>query len=159
MAYNTAAAGTSTAYPTKLNARIKRSEVYTGSNIASEVRSLRSMTRYERNKEFLDQIYYAIGNLYMSRGDTTEAKKNYLMAVEKSTRNGIDKAMAQLALGNIYFDEEEYILAQPCYSEAVPQLPVTFPDYKKLKLRSDVLDELNVYAGNVELQDLSLIHI
>lgn len=153
MAYNKAAAGTSTAYRTKFNARIKRSEVYTGSNIASEVRSLRSMTRYERNKEFLDQIYYAIGNLYMSRGDTTEAKKNYLMAVEKSTRNGIDKAMAQLALGNIYFDEEEYILAQPCYSEAVPQLPVTFPDYKKLKLRSDVLDELNVYAGNVELQD------
>ena len=152
-AYSKAGAGASTAYRTKFNARIKRSEVYTGSNIEPEVRSLRSMTRYERNKEFLDQIYYAIGNLYLSRGDTAEAKKNYLTAVEKSTRNGIDKAMAQLALGNIYFDEQEYIKAQPCYSEAVPQLPQSYPDYKQIKLRSDVLDELSVYAGNVELQD------
>ena len=152
-AYDKAGKGASTMYRTKFNARIKRSEVYTGSNIASEVRSLRSLTRYERNKEFLDQIYYAIGNLYMSRKDTAEAKKNYLLAVEKSTRNGIDKALAQLALGNIYFAEQDYVAAQPCYSQAVPQLPENYPDYATLKRRSDVLDELGVYAGNVELQD------
>ena len=153
IAYDKAGKGASTMYRTKFNARIKRSEVYTGSNIASEVRSLRSLTRYERNKEFLDQIYYAIGNLYMSRKDTAEAKRNYLLAVEKSTRNGIDKALAQLALGNIYFAEQDYVAAQPCYSQAVPQLPENYPDYATLKRRSDVLDELGVYAGNVELQD------
>lgn len=152
-AYKKAGSGASTAYRTKFNARIKRSEVFEGSNIKGEVRSLRSMTRYERNKEYLDQIYYAIGNLYLSRRDTTEALKNYILAVEKSTRSGIDKALAQVALGNIYFDRREYVKAQPCYSEAVPLLPESFPDYKTLKRRSDVLDELAVYAGNVELQD------
>lgn len=152
-AYKKAGEGASTAYRTKFNARIKRSEVFEGSNIKSEVRSLRSMTRYERNKEFLDQIYYAIGNLYLSRRDTTEALKNYALAVEKSTRSGIDKALAQVALGNIYFARGAYVKAQPCYSEAVPLLPESFPDYKTLKRRSDVLDELAVYAGNVELQD------
>ena len=119
-AYKKAGSGASTLYRTKFNARIKRSEVFTGGNIASEVRSLKSMTRYERNREFLDQIYYAIGNLYLSRKDTAEAKKYYLLAVEKSTRNGIDKALAQLALGNIYFAEQDYVEAQPCYSQAVP---------------------------------------
>ena len=152
-AYKKAGSGASTLYRTKFNARIKRSEVFTGGNIASEVRSLKSMTRYERNREFLDQIYYAIGNLYLSRKDTAEAKKYYLLAVEKSTRNGIDKALAQLALGNIYFAEQDYVEAQPCYSQAVPMLPDTYPDYANLKKRSDVLDELGVYAGNVELQD------
>ena len=152
-AYKKAGSGASTAYRTKFNARIKRSEVYAGQNIRSEVRSLKSMTRYERNKEFLDQIYYAIGNLYLSRKDTAQAKANYLLAVEKSTRNGIDKALAQLALGNIYFEEREYVKAQPCYSEAVPLLPENYPGYQMLKRRSDVLDELGVYAGNVELQD------
>ena len=111
------------------------------------------MARYERNKEYLDQIYYAIGNLYLSRGDTAEAKKNYILAVEKSTRSGIDKALVQLALGNIYFDESDYVKAQPCYSEAVPQLPENYPGYKQLRRRSDVLDELAVYSGNVQLQD------
>ncbi len=152
-AYKKAGAGSSTNYRTKFNARIKQSEVYTGSNIKSEVRSLKAMTRYARNAEFLDQIYYAIGNLYLSRGDSTEAIANYSLAVEKSTRNAIDKALAQLALGNIYFAKGEYVKAQPCYSEAIPQLPDNYPGYKQLKQRSDVLDELALYAGNVELQD------
>ena len=152
-AFSKAGSGSATPYRTKFNARIKQSEVYTGNNIRKEVNALKAMTRYERNKEFLDQIYYAIGNLYLSRGDTAEAKKNYQIAVEKSTRSGIDKAMAQLVLGNIYFDEGNYVLAQPCYSEAVPMLPDNFPYYKMLVRRSDVLDELAVYAGNVQLQD------
>ncbi|MDE5795993.1 MAG: tetratricopeptide repeat protein, partial [Muribaculaceae bacterium] len=153
MAYKKAGSGASTDYRTKFNARIKRSEVFSGTNIRPEVNALKAMTRYERNKEFLDQIYYAIGNLYMSRGDTAQAKENYALAVEKSTRDGIDKALAQLALGTIYFDEGDYVKAQPCYSEAVPRLSDNFPDYKLLRRRSEVLDELAVYAGNVELQD------
>ncbi|MCM1369222.1 MAG: tetratricopeptide repeat protein [Candidatus Amulumruptor caecigallinarius] len=152
-AFKKAGSGASTDYRTKFNARIKRSEVYEGSNVKKEVNSLKSMARYARNKEFLDQIYYAIGNLYLSRGDTTNALANYRLAVEKSTRNGIDKALAQLALGNLYFRLGEYVKAQPCYSEAVPQLPETYPDYKMLRRRSDVLDELALYAGNVHLQD------
>jgi tetratricopeptide (TPR) repeat protein len=152
-AFKKAGSGASTDYRAKFNARIKRSEVFEGSNIKGEVRSLRAMTRYARNAEFLDQIYYAIGNLYLSRGDTAQALENYRLAVEKSTRNGIDKALAQLALGNLYFTQGEYVKAQPCYAEAVPQLPETYPDYKLLKRRSDVLDELALYAGNVELQD------
>lgn len=152
-AFKKAGSGASTDYRAKFNARIKRSEVFEGSNIKGEVRSLKAMTRYARNSEFLDQIYYAIGNLYLSHRDTAQALENYRIAVEKSTRNGIDKALAQLALGNLYFQQGEYVKAQPCYSEAVPQLPESYPDYKLLKRRSDVLDELALYAGNVQLQD------
>lgn len=152
-AFNEAGKGFSTAYRTKFNARIKRSEVYTGREVAKEVKSLLAMTRYQRNKEYLDQIYYAVGNLYMSRRDTVPALKYYRLAVEKSTRNGIDKALAQIALGNILFSERDYIQAQPCYAEAVPQISDAFPNYDVLKRRSDVLDELTVYAQNVHLQD------
>lgn len=152
-AFRKAGSGASTAYRTKFNARIKQSEVFEGSDITKEVKALKGMARYQRNNEFLDQIYYAIGNLYMTRGDSTEAANNYRLAVEKSTRNGVDKALANVALGNIYFSEHDYVKAQPCYSEALPLLPENFPGYQTLQKRSDVLDELAVYAGNVELQD------
>ena len=152
-AFKKAGAGNSIPYRAKFNARIKQSEVFAGKNVKKEVGALLAMTHYARNKEFLDQIYYAVANLWLSRKDTVQAKKYYALAVEKSTRNGIDKALAQLALGNIYFEEGEYVKAQPCYSEAVPQLPDNYPDYKTLKRRSDVLDELALYAGNVQLQD------
>ncbi|MDE5975542.1 MAG: tetratricopeptide repeat protein, partial [Muribaculaceae bacterium] len=153
VAFKKAGSGPSTPYRTKFNARIRQSEVYAGTNISKEVSALRNMTRFERNKEFLDQIYYAIGNLYLSRSDTARAKENYILAVEKSTRDGVDKALANLALGRIWFAEGNYVKAQPCYSGALPLLPENFPDYKSIRQRSDVLDQLAVYAGNVQLQD------
>lgn len=152
-AFKEAGSSSSAPYRTKFNARIKQSEVYSGEDIEKEVKALKRMTRYDRNKEYLDQIYYAIGNLYLSRQDTIHAIENYILAAEKSTRNGIDKAINQITLGNLYFLQHKYDLAQPCYAEAVPQLPETYPDYATLKKRSDVLDELAVYSQNVTLQD------
>ena len=152
-AFKKAGGASSAPYRTKFNARIKQSEVYTGNNIESEVKALKRMTRYDRNKDFLDQVYYAIGNIYLSRKDTLKAIENYEMANKKSTRNGIDKAINQVTLGNLYYIRHNYDKAQPCYSEAVPQLPENYPNYLQLKRRSDVLDELAVYSQNVTLQD------
>ena len=111
------------------------------------------MASRDRNKEYLDQIYYAIGNLYLSRKDTLKAMENYRLANQKSTRNGIEKAICQITLGNLYFERREYVDAQPCYAEAIPQLKEDYPQYDLLSRRSSVLDELVVYAQNVELQD------
>lgn len=152
-AFKKAGSATGTTYRTKFNARIKQSAVYTGKNVETEVRSLKRMTRFDRNKEYLDQIYYAIGNLYLSRKDTTQAISNYTLAIEKSTRGGIEKGIAQLALGDLYFQQGKYAEAQPCYSEGITLVNDDYPDYKNLKLRSDVLDELAVYSQNVTLQD------
>lgn len=152
-AFGKAGSSSGAPYRTKFNARIKQSEVYDGKDFESEVKALRNMTRYDRNKEYLDQVYYAIGNLYLSHGDTLKAIENYKLAAEKSTRGGIDKAIDLVTLGGLYYDRHQYDLAQPCYSEGVPLLPETYPDYKMLKRRSDVLDELAVYSQNVTLQD------
>lgn len=152
-AYKKAGKSSGSSYRTKFNARIKQSEVFQGADISSEVKALKRMTRYDRNKEYLDQIYYAIGNLYLSRRDTANAIANYVLAAEKSTRGGIDKAISQITLGGLYFERHRYDLAQPCYAEAVPLLPDNYPDIELLKRRSDVLDELAVYSQNVTLND------
>ncbi len=140
-------------YRTEFNARIKQTEVFTGKDISKEIKKLSRMASRDRNKEYLDQVYYAIGNLYLSRKDTTQAMENYRLANSKSTRNGIEKAINQIALGNLYFERREYVDAQPCYAEALPLLKEDFPQYKLLARRSAVLDELVIYAQNVELQD------
>lgn len=152
-AFGRAGRSASADYAMQFNSRIRQSEVYQGDDIAPEVKALRRMVRYDRNAEYLDQVYYAIGNLYLSRRDTTEAIANYRLAVSKSTRSGYDKALANLALGNLYFDLHRYDLAQPCIAEAVPQLPEDFPGLDSIRMRSDVLDELSTYAQNVHLQD------
>ncbi len=140
-------------YRTEFNARIKQTEVFAGNDIEKEVKKLKRMVSRDRNKEYLDQVYYAIGNLYISHNDTLSAIENYRLAASESTRNGIEKAIAQVALGNLHFERQEYVDAQPCYAEAIPQLKEDYPNYDLLSRRSTVLDELVVYAQNVELQD------
>lgn len=140
-------------YRTQFNARIKMSEVYAGDNVEKEVKSLERMTLKSVNKDYQDQIYYAIGNLYMAHNDTIKAMNNYKKAIEKSTRNGIEKAVCQITLGELHFGRREYVDAQPCYSEAIPLIKEDYPNYKLLTRRSEVLDKLVVYAQNVELQD------
>lgn len=152
-AFKAAGSSSGTTYRTKLNARIRQSAVFTGENVENEVKSLKRMTRYDRNKDYLDQIYYAIGNIYLSRKDTIRAIENYALAVKKSTRGGVEKGIAQLSLGELYFAQGKYADAQPCYSDGVSLVNEDYPNYKELKRRSDVLDELAVYSQNVVLQD------
>ena len=152
-AFADAGSASNATYRTKFNARIKQSEVFTGANVEKEVKALKRMVRFDRNKEYLDQVYYAIGNLYLQRADTVNAIANYKLAAEKSTRNGIEKAISQITLGSLYFDMHNYDDAQPCYAEAVPLLNEDYPNYELLKRRSDVLDELAVYSQNAKLQD------
>lgn len=140
-------------YRTQLNARIKQSEVYSGTDIEPEVKALKRMAKLGRNTEYLDQIYYAIGNLYMSRRDTVHAIENYKTAIEKSTRNGVEKGIADLTLGELYFDRHQYNLAQPCYTEAATILPADYPDMDNITRRSQVLEEMSVYSEGVQLQD------
>lgn len=152
-AFVKAGGGMATTYRAKFNALVKISEVVPESEMAKEIASLKRMAKYARNSDLLDRIYYAVGNLEAARGDTAKAKEYYIKAVEMSTRGDVDKALAQIALGNIYYNGRDYLHAQPCYSEAVPRLPQDYPNLQFLKMRSDVLDELAVFAGNVQLQD------
>ena len=55
----------------------------------------------------------------MSREDTASAIRNYELGVEKSTRNGLDKAICQIKLGDLYFQKRDYVKAQPNFSGAL----------------------------------------
>ena len=152
-AYAKVSGAASVPYSLRFNARLRRSATATGSDIPGELKAVRRMTRYERNKEYLDQIHYAEGNLLLQLGDTAGATKAYAQAVEKSTRRGPDMAVAALALGQLYFSQGEYDKAQPMYSAAVSQLAKDYPGIDSIRRHSDVLDELAVHSRNVREQD------
>lgn len=152
-AFAKAGSGIGAPYELKLNARLRQSEAFMGTDLRKEIASLRSLTRYERNAPWLDRIFYAMGNLETQRGDTAAAIRDYRLAAERSERGGIDRGLPLLALGRIYFSRRDYVNAQPCYSDAIGLLPASYPGFDSIKARSDVLDELALYAGNVTLQD------
>lgn len=145
--------GMNTPYEFSFNANIQQSALADNSNRKSILDKLRKMAKDAKNKEYQDQIYYAIGNVYLAENDTLNAVKNYKLAVEKSTRGGYDKGISLVTLGNIYFQRRDYIKAQPCYSDALPLLSKKMEIYSQVALRSQVLDELVVFVKDVYLQD------
>ena len=140
-------------YELEFNARIQMSEALSKGQTKQMIRKLKSMAKNPKNKEYLDQVYYAIGNIYLSKGDTTQAIWAYKDGVEKSTRNGIEKGVVLLHLGQLYWNREKFVDAQKCYSQAFGLLDKDHSSYKEVDERSKILDELLPFATAVELQD------
>lgn len=140
-------------YELEFAARIRQTEVFTGGNYQRVVKMLQRMAKSDKNKDLLDQVYYALGNVYMSREDTANAVKNYELGIEKSTQNGLDKAICQIRLGDIYFQMRDYVKAQPCFSGALAGIQKEYKDYERVAKLSAILDELVVHVEAVHLQD------
>jgi len=114
---------------------------------------LKRMASNDNNKDYLDQVYYAMGNIYLAKKDTANAIAAYEKGNEKSTRGGIEKGVLLLTLGNLYWALEKYNDAQRCYGEAIGLLDKDRDDYQELSQRSKVLDELVPYTDAIHLQD------
>jgi tetratricopeptide (TPR) repeat protein len=140
-------------YEIEFAARIRQTEVFPGGNYGKVIKMLKRMAKSEKNQDFLDQVYYAMGNVYMTRTDTVKAIECYQEGIEKSVQNGMDKAICQIRLGDIYFTQKDYINAQPCFSGALAGIQKEYKDYKRVAKLSETLDELVVHYEAVHLQD------
>lgn len=140
-------------YELEFNARIAQTEVMADRNGRQMISKLKRMAVNDNNAEYLDQVYYAIGNIYMLQKDTAQAIAAYEKGNQKSVRNGIEKGVLLLTLGNIYWQMEKFNDAQRCYGEAIGLLDKDRKDYDELAYRSKVLDELVPYTDAIHLQD------
>ena len=140
-------------YELAFNARIAMTEVMAKDNAGKMISRLKRMAASDNNKEYQDQIYYAIGNIHLSRKDTLQAITAYEKGNQKSTRNGIEKGVLLLHLGDLYWTKEKFSDARRCYGEAIGLLDKDRNDYQQLSNRSKVLDELVPYTDAVQLQD------
>lgn len=137
------------------NARILQTEVLAvqGGQSKKMIGKLRRMARSDNNKDYLDQVYYAMGNIYLAQRDTASAVSAYEMGRSKSKRNGIEKGILLLRLGEVYWDRQQFDLAQPCYTEAIGLIDKERDDYEDIMRRSKILDKLVPFTSSIHLQD------
>lgn len=133
----------------EFNARLRIAELG-GKN---SLRQLRLMTKQSKYKDKLDQIYGAMGNIYLAQQDTARALEMYEKAIAESTQPGPAKAAVLIRAGDIYYEKRAYAKAQPCYREAVTILSAEDSRYPSLLKRSEVLDELIAAYDQAQLQD------
>ena len=145
-------------YELEFNARIAQTEVTAKGQTKKMISKLKQMAASDNNKEYLDQVYYAMGNIHLAAQDTLAAINAYEQGNKKATRNGIEKGVLLLHLGDLYWAKERFGDAKRCYDEAIGLLDKDRKDYEQLSERSKILDELAPYTDAVQLQD-SLQHL
>jgi hypothetical protein len=139
-------------YEMDFNARISRAQLDQG-NVLAVRKELLNMAKNKNNKDYLDQLYFALGNTYLHHADTLKAIENYNLSAEKSTRKGMAKATTLITLGDIYYTKKKYVKAQPCYEDASKIITNDHEDYARVSRLGDMLNELVVQNDIVVLQD------
>jgi len=131
------------AYETAFNAQIKIAILYQSGQKGKDLRKvLLKLAKDEKNREYLDLVYYALGKIDLAENDMPAAMKNFALSVSKSVSNNFQKGLSSITLADLYFEKPDYIMAQAYYDTAVTVLDNTYPDYAQLKLKTDNLTSL-----------------
>ncbi len=142
-------------YDVEFNARINIAGVFdVNSGNPKEIRrELEKMLRDSKNRDFQDQIYYALGNLSMKEGNKTEALGFYKKSASVSTQNQNQKGRAYLAMATYYYEKPDYMKAGKYFDSTVYFLDQKHPDYPALKAKSQNLNSLVSQLTIVQRED------
>ncbi len=142
-------------YEMVFNCKINKAQCVQGNSKHSEKMrgELLKMTKDDKNKEYLDQIYYAIAKMDLTQEDTLSAIKNFILSTEKSEFNDEQKARSCLELGKIYYSKSKYMNASAFYDSTIVFMDPEHKEYNQTKERQVLLAELAGYINTINLQD------
>ena len=141
-------------YEMEFNAKINMAKCYSGKGSEKDIfKILNKMLKDEKNKEYKDQIYYAIAEVELRTGKEAEAIKHYRLSSESSVDNDYQKALSCLKLGELYFAKLEYKNAYIYYDTCMQFLPENFENFNEIKTQAKNLSELVTYTDVIEFED------
>ena len=142
-------------YEMEFNARISLAGVFNTEkdNPVAVRKELEKMIKNPKNKEYLDQIYYALAGLLEKEGNYEEAINYYKKSAALSTSNKNQKGKSFLALADYYFAIPDYVNAGKYYDSAVYFLDERYPDLQSLKFKSSSLNKLLTQLSIIQRED------
>jgi tetratricopeptide (TPR) repeat protein len=125
------------------------------------LKKLTRMLKDEKNKDYQDQIYFALANVSLRDNDTTEGISLLKKSVAYSSVNNYQKAMSALSLADILFYRQDYMEAQYYYDSTMQFLPKDYPNYKEIKKKTatltDLVKNLQIISREDSLQKMATL--
>lgn len=118
------------------------------------------LAKDEKNKEYLDKIYYDLAKLQLRQNEYQDALGYLKQSTAASTTNRNQKAYSYLLTAQIHYEHlEQYKLAQAYYDSTLQLLPSTALGYEELTDRKTVLtafvQQLDIIRTEDSLQALA----
>ncbi|GAH40013.1 unnamed protein product, partial [marine sediment metagenome] len=125
-------------YEMAFNAKINLAGAYDVSmgNSSEIVKELMKMLKDDKNIDYHDQIYYALGSVSMKEEKIGEAIELYKQSVAGSISNTNQKGLSYLSLADIYFERKDYKFSQAYYDSAVTTLNKSYPGYESIAAKT-----------------------
>jgi tetratricopeptide (TPR) repeat protein len=142
-------------YEMVFNARLNQAGVFraSGGETARMVNDLERMLRDDKNRDYHDQIYYALGNFYQRHDNEEKAIEMYSRSAGAFGVNPSQKTVTYLALADIYFGYPDYITSAAYYDSAVINMNNDFPGQHALIEKNRILQDLVHNLNTFHLED------
>lgn len=142
-------------YDMMFNAQISRALSFdVGGKDNNDIKKmLTKMLKDAKNKEFLDQIYFALADIAFKEDNEPLGIEYLQKSAASSVNNDKQKALSYLRLGELYYDKPLYVPAQAYYDSCIAVLPETYKNYDNIYARSKALSNLVEKINIVETED------
>lgn len=142
-------------YEMTFNAKINMARSFqAGSGNSQEIIALLTkLLKDEKNVDYQDQIYYALGDISMKEGKTDDAISYYQKSISASLNNYHQKGLSYLALGDLYYKIPDYSLAQAYYDSTLQNIDPEYHNYEVLSKKSASLTHLVQHLRIYQLED------
>jgi tetratricopeptide (TPR) repeat protein len=142
-------------YDVEFNARINIAGVFdvNSGNPRDIRRELGKMLKDSKNKDFLDQIHFAMGRLSMKEGNESEAIESFRKSASAPSNNRNQKWRSFLALADYYFNKNDFLKAGKYYDSTVYFIDQKHPDYKQLQAKSQNLNAIVSQLTIIQKED------
>jgi len=114
---------------------------------------LLKMTKDSKNSEYLDVIYYTLGEIEEKERHQDMAIEYYVKSAQTSVSNPNQKALAYLKLGDIYFENSNYPLSEGYYDSTITVLQKDHPNYNNIVNRKNTLSTLVGFIRTIKKED------
>ncbi len=114
---------------------------------------LNSLLKDDKNRDFLDQIYYEIGNSYAAENDLENAIENYNNSLRQNSRNQNQKGLSYLKLADLYLNQSDFIKAKTYYDSTLTNLSPQSANYELIRKKSSNLSLLASRLTTISEQD------
>jgi hypothetical protein len=147
-------------YDMEFYAKIRKANLgRKGGGSPAEIKSLLvKMSRDGKFRDYLDQIYYELGEINLGESDRISARKNFTKSIRNSTSNTEQQALSYKKLGDMDYEDELYESAHGFYDSSLAVMSKDAADFEPVDTRNKVLtrlvEQLKIVAEEDSLQKL-----
>ncbi len=142
-------------YEMTFNARINRARCYDVKSGSGELvkRELNKMLKDDKNKEYRDQIYYALAGVARQEKDEPKAVDYLNKSLRTGSSNTAQSALGYLELADIFLKRPEYMAAAAYFDSCLTNLSKDHPDFNEIEEKRNSLDRLVKNLKIIILED------